>query len=144
MIRVYTDVDETSHHAGQRLLFYCVLAYFGNNGVSGKGNSKYEGNSNCRTSYSYSGETYNDVNSNPANIIELTSTGGATGSKHEFSLINPPIPILRDNNFYFLEINTNPGLTKESILPQQALSYGISLEELFFSASSAHWRACSN
>ena len=34
---------------------------FGNNGVSGKGNSKYEGNSNCRTSYSYSGETYNDV-----------------------------------------------------------------------------------
>ena len=34
---------------------------FGNNGVSGKGNSRYEGNSNCRTSYSYSGETYNDV-----------------------------------------------------------------------------------
>mgnify|MGYP000077945430 CR=1 FL=1 len=34
---------------------------FGNNGVSGKGSSKYEGNSNCRTSYSYSGEVYNDV-----------------------------------------------------------------------------------
>ena len=34
---------------------------FGNNGVSGKGNSKYEGNSNCKTSYSYSGEVYNDV-----------------------------------------------------------------------------------
>ena len=47
------------------------------------------------------GETYNDVNSNPANIIELTSTGGVTGSKHEFSLINPPIPILRDNNLVF-------------------------------------------
>ena len=39
--------------------------------------------------------------------------------------------ILKNNKFYFLEINTNPGLTKESILPQQALSYGISLEELF-------------
>ena len=39
--------------------------------------------------------------------------------------------ILRNNNFYFLEINTNPGLTKESILPQQAISYGISLKELF-------------
>ena len=38
---------------------------------------------------------------------------------------------LRNNNFYFLEINTNPGLTKESILPQQAISYGISLKELF-------------
>ena len=34
---------------------------FGNNGVSGKGNSKYEGNTNCKTSYSYSGETYNGV-----------------------------------------------------------------------------------
>jgi len=34
---------------------------FGNNGISGKGNSKYEGNSNCKTSYSYSGEVYNDV-----------------------------------------------------------------------------------
>ncbi len=34
---------------------------FGNRGVSGKGNRRYEGNSNCRTSYSYSGETYNDV-----------------------------------------------------------------------------------
>ena len=34
---------------------------FGNNGVSGKGNSKYEGNSNCRTSYSYSGETHNGI-----------------------------------------------------------------------------------
>ena len=34
---------------------------FGNRGVSGKGNARFEGNRNCRTSYSYSGETYNDV-----------------------------------------------------------------------------------
>ena len=47
------------------------------------------------------GETYNDVTSNPANIIELSSTGGATGSNHEFSLVNPPIPIIRDNNLVF-------------------------------------------
>jgi len=47
------------------------------------------------------GETYNDVTSNPANIIELSTTGGATGSKHEFSLVNPPIPIIRDNNLVF-------------------------------------------
>jgi D-alanine-D-alanine ligase len=32
---------------------------------------------------------------------------------------------------YFLEINTVPGLTKESIVPKQAATYGISLEELF-------------
>lgn len=34
---------------------------FGKNGLSGKGNSKYEGSTNCKTSYSYSGEIYNDV-----------------------------------------------------------------------------------
>ena len=39
--------------------------------------------------------------------------------------------ILRDNRFYFLEVNTNPGLTKESILPQMAKAEGISLRDLF-------------
>ncbi len=34
---------------------------FGNNGISGKGNTTYEGSNQCRTSYSYSGEVYNDV-----------------------------------------------------------------------------------
>lgn len=32
---------------------------------------------------------------------------------------------------YFLEINTVPGMTKESIVPKQAKAYGISLKELF-------------
>jgi D-alanine-D-alanine ligase len=32
---------------------------------------------------------------------------------------------------FFLEINTVPGLTKESIVPKQAESYGISLKEFF-------------
>ncbi|PWL37445.1 D-alanine--D-alanine ligase [Flagellimonas aquimarina] len=35
---------------------------------------------------------------------------------------------------YLLEVNTTPGLTKESILPQQAKAAGISLKELFGSA----------
>jgi D-alanine-D-alanine ligase len=39
--------------------------------------------------------------------------------------------ILRDNKFYFLEVNTNPGLTEESILPQMAKAAGISLRDLF-------------
>jgi len=43
------------------------------------------------------GETLVDVTSNPASIVELSSTGGV----HEFSLINPPISILRDNNLVF-------------------------------------------
>tara|TARA_B100001287_G_scaffold267100_1_gene261794 strand:- start:2127 stop:3101 length:975 start_codon:yes stop_codon:yes gene_type:complete len=39
--------------------------------------------------------------------------------------------ILRNNLFYFLEVNTNPGLTEESILPQQAKAANISLKDLF-------------
>jgi D-alanine-D-alanine ligase len=39
--------------------------------------------------------------------------------------------ILINNQPHFLEINTVPGLTKESIVPQQARAYGISLGELF-------------
>lgn len=39
--------------------------------------------------------------------------------------------IIVDDKPYFLEINTVPGLTKESIVPKQALAYGISLEDLF-------------
>ncbi|WP_431127996.1 D-alanine--D-alanine ligase [Flagellimonas flava] len=35
---------------------------------------------------------------------------------------------------YLLEVNTTPGLTEESILPQQANTAGISLEQLFSSA----------
>ncbi len=33
-----------------------------------------------------------------------------------------------------LEMNTTPGLTEQSILPQQALAAGLSLAELFESA----------
>ena len=39
--------------------------------------------------------------------------------------------ILKNNKFYFLEVNTNPGLTKESILPQQAKAAGININKLF-------------
>ena len=39
--------------------------------------------------------------------------------------------ILKNEKFYFLEINTNPCLTNESILPQQAQAANNSLNELF-------------
>ena len=41
--------------------------------------------------------------------------------------------ILKDNEFYFLEINTVPGLSKESILPQQSIEAGIPIDKLFAS-----------
>jgi len=42
--------------------------------------------------------------------------------------------IFKGDEPYFLELNTVPGLTTESILPQQAKKAGISLEELFGNA----------
>lgn len=42
--------------------------------------------------------------------------------------------IFKNNKPHLLEINTVPGLTNESILPQQAKAAGISMEELFDSA----------
>ena len=44
------------------------------------------------------GETYLDVTSNPANIIQISTTG----NNHEFSLINPPIPVYKNNNLVLM------------------------------------------
>lgn len=44
--------------------------------------------------------------------------------------------IFMDGEPHLLEVNTVPGLTKESILPQQAVAAGISLEALFDNAIS--------
>ena len=43
------------------------------------------------------GETYSDVTSNPANIIQISTTG----NNHEFALVNPPIPVYKNNNLVF-------------------------------------------
>jgi D-alanine-D-alanine ligase len=42
--------------------------------------------------------------------------------------------IFNDKGLYFLEVNTVPGLSEASIVPQQAVAFGISLEELFTEA----------
>ncbi len=42
--------------------------------------------------------------------------------------------IFKNDEPYLLEMNTVPGLTKESILPQQAAKAGISMEALFDNA----------
>ena len=38
--------------------------------------------------------------------------------------------ILKENEFYLIEVNTIPGMSAKSILPQQAKAVGISFEEL--------------
>ncbi len=55
------------------------------------------------------------------NILELKGF-----SRSEF--------IVNNNGIYYLETNTVPGLTSESILPQQAQCADISLKELFINA----------
>jgi D-alanine-D-alanine ligase len=42
--------------------------------------------------------------------------------------------IIVDNEPFMLEMNTVPGLTSESLLPQQSIAAGISLEDLFTNA----------
>jgi D-alanine-D-alanine ligase len=42
--------------------------------------------------------------------------------------------ILNDEELFFLEVNTVPGLSEQSIVPQQAIKAGISLQELFSEA----------
>ena len=42
--------------------------------------------------------------------------------------------IFKDGQPHLLEVNTIPGLTKESILPQQAAQAGISMPDLFDNA----------
>ncbi|MFH0866684.1 MAG: D-alanine--D-alanine ligase [Bacteroidota bacterium] len=39
--------------------------------------------------------------------------------------------IVKNNEPYFLEVNTIPGLSAASLVPKQALAYGISLKEMF-------------
>ncbi|HET8754265.1 MAG TPA: D-alanine--D-alanine ligase [Salinimicrobium sp.] len=48
--------------------------------------------------------------------------------------------IFHNNEPHFVEINTTPGLSEASILPQQSLAAGISLKELFGSAVEAALR----
>jgi D-alanine-D-alanine ligase len=39
--------------------------------------------------------------------------------------------IIRDGRYYMLEVNSVPGLSAESIVPQQARAFGLTLTELF-------------
>ncbi len=93
---------------------------FGNKGVSGKGNSKYEGNSNCRTSYSYSGETYNGNYYTTAyferSVVSIRTSDGRCMQRYYLGgytynmTINPSTGMLyvgHSNGFKTINLNTN-------------------------------------
>lgn len=86
--------------------------------------AKYEGKSQEITPARISKTDANKVSTIAKQIYEVL---GMTGfSRSEF--------IFKNNEPHFLEMNTVPGLTAESILPQQAAQASISLQDLFTNA----------
>lgn len=88
--------------------------------------AKYEGKSNEITPARLSKTQEENVRQKAKKAYDVLKMKGF--SRSEFILI--------DNEPYMLEMNTTPGLTEESILPQQAKIAGISLPELFENAIS--------
>ncbi len=83
--------------------------------------AKYLGKSEEITPARISEEIRELVKTEAKNIYKLLNMSGL--SRSEF--------IIQDGKPYFLEINTNPGLSPESIIPKQARAAGISLTDLF-------------
>ncbi|MEN1786350.1 MAG: D-alanine--D-alanine ligase, partial [Bacteroidota bacterium] len=86
--------------------------------------AKYEGKSQEITPARISEAQRLQVSQMALKIFTLLKMSGYTRSEFIFQKEVP----------YLLEVNTNPGLTEKSILPQQANAAGISLPELFASA----------
>ena len=86
--------------------------------------AKYQGKSQEITPARLTEEQHKTVSELALKIYKVLKLKGYTRS--EFIFVN--------NIPHLLEVNTTPGLTEESILPQQAKVAGISLEELFGSA----------
>lgn len=86
--------------------------------------AKYLGKSQEITPARITKEQTEKVNTVAKKIYEVLKMKGF--SRSEF--------IFKNNQPHLLEVNTVPGLTNESILPQQAAAAGISLQELFTNA----------
>ena len=86
--------------------------------------AKYLGESQEITPARISNDMTKKVQAVAKQVYEILKMDGFTRSEY----------IFKDDEPHLLEVNTVPGLTKESILPQQAVAAGISLEELFGNA----------
>ncbi|MDX1774304.1 D-alanine--D-alanine ligase [Oceanihabitans sediminis] len=86
--------------------------------------AKYLGQSQEITPARISDEDAEKVNTIAKKVYEILKMKGFSRSEY----------IFKDGEPHLLEVNTVPGLTKESILPQQAEKAGISLSDLFDNA----------
>lgn len=83
--------------------------------------AKYEGQSEEITPADLPADMQSDIVELAAKVYESLNLKGL--SRSEFILVN--------NVPHLLEVNTTPGLSEQSILPQQCAAAGISLEALF-------------
>jgi D-alanine-D-alanine ligase len=86
--------------------------------------SKYLGKSDEITPARISNENHKKLTTIASKIYNILNLKGIT--RAEYIVVN--------NIPYFLEINTVPGLTEASLIPQQAKAAGISLQDLFHNA----------
>jgi D-alanine-D-alanine ligase len=86
--------------------------------------AKYLGESKEITPARISKEQEEKVNKVAKQVYEILKMTGFSRSEY----------IFKDGEPHLLEVNTVPGLTKASILPQQAAAAGISLAALFENA----------
>jgi len=86
--------------------------------------AKYEGDSEEITPARISEEDRLTVSKTALHLYKALGVKGFSRAEY----------IIKNGVPYFIEINTIPGLTEESILPQQAKAAGISLEQLFESS----------
>ncbi len=91
--------------------------------------AKYEGKSTEITPATLDPEVEQNIIDAATFVYNTLKLKGFTRS--EFILVN--------NVPHLLEVNTTPGMTQHSILPQQAKEAGISLSELFESALDSLW-----
>ncbi|MDJ0645668.1 MAG: D-alanine--D-alanine ligase [Flavobacteriaceae bacterium] len=93
--------------------------------------AKYLGASKEITPARISEKQLRRLNSVAKEVYEILNLSGFSRAEYIFVGDEP----------YFLEINTVPGLTEASLLPQQAAAAGISLEDLFGNAIETALRA---
>lgn len=86
--------------------------------------AKYLGKSQEITPARLTAIQLNKINALAKRVYDILKLKGFSRSEY----------IFKDGEPHLLEINTIPGLTRESILPQQALVAGISLDQLFDNA----------
>jgi D-alanine-D-alanine ligase len=86
--------------------------------------AKYEGKSQEVTPAEVPDEIAGEIRNTSIRLYKLLNCKGIVRFDY----------ILNDNGLYFLEVNTVPGFSELSIVPQQALKAGIGLNELFSSA----------